>query len=748
MKYWFLTLLFPLASWGQEVTGVVLDSESPIPSALVSIEESGVEVLTDQNGKFTIKGIEGKNTLKVQSLGMLTYLNVITLKSNQSKIFSITLKTDFLNLEQVVVTGTRTETKKSDLPVALTVLSRSKFAETGSNNLSEGLCFQPGLRTEVDCQTCNYSQLRMNGLGGAYSQILFDSKPLFSSMAGLYGLEQLPESMIEQVEVVRGAGSVLYGANAIGGTVNIITRKPEEKGANVSWQSSVIGGASYDHRLSGNFSGLNKSGTTTWVGLLNYSKRTPYDANNDGFSELPATESVSAAINGFYVKNNWTVKFQSMGLWEDRRGGDQFNLKPHLAEQSEWRDTKLGVASADIGFYISPRSDIQFYGGTQVIDRKHYTGLEGSPGYGTTNDVTIAAGAQLNQKFFEKYINQSEINIGYDLKFQDLKDKIPGYYYLIDQTTDLHGIFAQWSGNFHKKWYFNLGFRASAHPLVNHVISTPRFSSMYKLTDYQNLKASWGMGFRPPQAFDTDLHIAFSGGGFSRVFIDPQLKEETSQTYQISYEFDKPSENHIWGFTVNTFYTQLKNPFQYEEIPDSTSANRNLQKVNGDFSTVYGVTLEGRFNYREKWQFELGYTLQAAEQNSPSQWSENLEAVSRFTRTPNQYGYYSLSGKLFNSWRISLSGTLTGPMLVPHYAGAPEQVLDELFESPWFFDQNIILSKSFELNKKKSLLAEVGVKNTFNQYQNDFDSGPYRDSNYVYGPARPRTIFTKVSLSF
>ncbi len=748
MKNWFLALLLPLTSLGQTVTGVVTDSEGPIPSAMVIVEESGREVLTDLKGSFTINGVIGKNTLRFESLGMLTHKQTVNLKENQSKYLSISLKPDVLNLEQVVVTGSRTETKKSDLPVALTVLSRSTFAETGSTTLSEGLCFQPGLRTEVDCQTCNYSQLRMNGLGGAYSQILLDSKPLFSSMAGLYGLEQLPEAMVEQVEVVRGAGSVLYGANAIGGTVNIITRKPEKKGANIYLQSSLIGGSALDHRISGNLSGLNPSGTLTWVGLLNYSTRTPYDANGDGFSELPGTESLSAALNGFYVKNNWTVKFQTMGLWEDRRGGDQFNLEPHKAKQSEWRDTKLGVFSTDISYLISPKAEIQFYGGTQVIDRKHYTGLEGSPGYGTTKDLTVAVGAQLNQKIFQEYINQSEINFGYDLKFQDLMDEIPGYNYLIDQTTDLHGIFAQWSGNFDKKWYLNLGYRASFHPLVNHLISTPRISSMYKITEYQNIKASWGMGFRPPQAFDTDLHIAFAGGGFSRVFIHPNLKEETSQTYQMSYEFDRPSEHNIWGFTINAFYTQLQNPFQYGEIPDSTSANRNLLKVNGDVSNVYGITLEGRFNYDEKWQFEMGYTLQEANQKSPSQWSENIESVSSFLRTPNQYGYYSVSGKLYKNWKLSLSATITGPMLVPHYAGAPEQSIDELFTSPWFFDQNVILSKSFTFSNKTNLVAELGIKNLFNQYQNDFDSGPYRDSNYVYGPARPQTFFTKVSLSF
>ncbi|GAB5555926.1 MAG: TonB-dependent receptor [Schleiferiaceae bacterium] len=747
MKKWLILLFTPLHIWGQTVTGVVSDTDGPVPGATVSVIGENTMTISSENGEFSILPSASSGTLKIESLGHRT--QTIDFNKKDGKRLSIKLELDVLQLEQVVVTGSRTAVKKSDLPVSLSVLQRETFAKTGSNTLSDGLCFQPGLRVEIDCQTCSYSQLRMNGLGGAYSQLLIDSKPLFSAMAGLYGLEQLPETMIERVEVVRGSGSVLYGANAIGGTVNILTRQPTANQTQVTGQMALIGDA-LDQRYSALLSRNSSSSPFGWVGLVNYNHREAYDANGDGYSELPQVESFSGALNGFYSSGNWEAKLQLMGLWEDRRGGDQLDVAPEMANQSEWRDTKLGVASTDIYYTLSSSLQFQYFGGVQIIDREHYTGLEGSPGYGTTDDISISTGLQTNlswNPFGETSgVTQSEWNLGYDLTYQDTRDEIPGYNYLVDQRTDLHGLFAQWSANVGSKWYWNLGWRTSFHPYVDHAIHTPRVSGMYKFNENQNLKASWGVGFRPPQAFDADLHIAFAGGGLSRIFLDPNLNEETSQTAQLSYEADFPSANNIWGFTVNGFFTQLYNPFIYEEIPDG-NAGVSLLKTNGDLAEVAGVTLEGRMNIDRKWQLELGYTLQRNVYQTAPQWSETVEPINDFLRTPEQYGYYTFSGPIAYGVGFSLSATITGPMYVPHYGGAPEQTEDELFRSPWFFDQNIIFNKKWDLPQSFSIAIEGGIRNVFNQYQNDFDTGRFRDSNYIYGPARPRNVFLKVQLN-
>ena len=91
--------------------------------------------------------------------------------------------------------------------------------------MAEGLNYSPGLRIEDNCQNCGFTQIRMNGLQSHYTQILINSRPVFSDLAAVYGIELIPANMIERVEVVRGGGSAMYGSNAIAGVINIITKE-------------------------------------------------------------------------------------------------------------------------------------------------------------------------------------------------------------------------------------------------------------------------------------------------------------------------------------------------------------------------------------------------------------------------------------------------------------------------------------------------------------------------------------------
>ena len=162
------------------------------------------------------------------SVGYFTFKETINIAENIPQELQVEMKSQTHQLEELVITGTRTERKLNESPVSVNVLDKSTLAATQSVTLSEGLNFQSGLRVETDCQTCNYTQLRMNGLGGAYSQILINNRPVFNALMGLYGLEQLPVNMIEKVEIVKGGGSAIYGSSAIAGTINVITKQPEK----------------------------------------------------------------------------------------------------------------------------------------------------------------------------------------------------------------------------------------------------------------------------------------------------------------------------------------------------------------------------------------------------------------------------------------------------------------------------------------------------------------------------------------
>ncbi|HMT28211.1 MAG TPA: carboxypeptidase-like regulatory domain-containing protein, partial [Bacteroidia bacterium] len=230
------------------ISGIVTTNGIPVPFANIGIYGTTMGTVSDENGKFLIDKLQsGSHEIRVSYIGYEDWTRTVTISKNETIIsIRVNLKPGSKLLDEIVITGTRGEKRRLDSAIPVNILTSKVLESTQSLNLSEGLSFQPGIRIEKDCQTCNYTQVRMNGLPGAYSQILINSRPLFSSLAGLYGLEQLPTSMIERVEIVKGGGSVLYGSNAIAGTINIITKDPDSKNFEIGTVASSIKGETSD----------------------------------------------------------------------------------------------------------------------------------------------------------------------------------------------------------------------------------------------------------------------------------------------------------------------------------------------------------------------------------------------------------------------------------------------------------------------------------------------------------------------
>ncbi|MGC9353775.1 MAG: TonB-dependent receptor plug domain-containing protein, partial [Mariniphaga sp.] len=327
----------------------------------------------------------------------------------------------------------------------------------------------------------------------------------------------------------------------------------------------------------------------------------------------------------------------------------------------------------------------------------------------------------------------------------DVFDKIEAYNYLIDQNSRNLGVFLQSDWEITSKTTLLAGIRTDKHNFVDNLIVSPRISLLFKPDLNTQLRASWSTGFRAPQAFDADMHIAFAGGGIQTISLADDLNEERSQSISASVNWDKPTEKHIYGFTLEGFYTRLKNAFILEETGTDASGNSLMEKRNGGLSNVYGATLEARANYNRMFQVEGGLTLQKSLYEKAVAWSEELPGTTDYLRTPEIYGYYTLTLTPGNRFSASFSGVYTGSMLVPHYglpgdAGTPEQ--DELFQSPDFMEMNLKLAYIFNASRLDSSIEIFGgIGNMLNQYQNDFDRGKNRDSNYIYGPAKPRTFF-------
>ncbi len=214
---------------------------------------------------------------------------------------------DVLGLEEVTVTGNRNEVNRRESPIVVSTLTPKMFQNTNSTTVSEGLSFTPGIRTEVNCQNCGFNQVRMNGLEGPYSQILINSRPIFSGLAGVYGLELIPTNMIERIEIVRGGGSAMYGSNAIAGTINLILRDPinntYELGSDIGIAGVGLGDnitPALDYKIHMNtslVSANSKSGVSVY-GF--YRNREPFDANGDEFSELSKINNITIGTRFFH----------------------------------------------------------------------------------------------------------------------------------------------------------------------------------------------------------------------------------------------------------------------------------------------------------------------------------------------------------------------------------------------------------------------------------------------------------------
>ena len=240
-----MMLLVGIAAYAQDahIVGHVIDKATGAHIPFVSVQLKGTSYggLTDETGHYFLKNLPtGRHTVVFSYIGYETEERTVDVKAHTTLEVNIELREESYLVDGVVVTSNKYETKKRETATIVNVVSPVLFENTTAHCMADVLGFQTGLRVEQTCTNCGVPSLRINGLEGQYSQILMDSRPIFSSLASVYGLEQVPTGMVDRVEVVRGGGSALYGANAIAGVVNIVTKEPTRNFVNVDHNTSYL----------------------------------------------------------------------------------------------------------------------------------------------------------------------------------------------------------------------------------------------------------------------------------------------------------------------------------------------------------------------------------------------------------------------------------------------------------------------------------------------------------------------------
>ena len=737
------------------IGGHVIDDENGehIPGCLIRILGTDIAVMTDASGHYIIRDLEpGDYVLEASMVGYVTQKKNASVKKRQSIEVNFDIVPDAFMLDQVVVTSSKTETKRRESPSLVNVVTGKTFLNVGACTLADGLDFQPGVRVENDCQNCGFTQVRINGLDGHYSQILMNSRPVFSALAGVYGLEHIPANMIDRVEVMRGGGSALFGSSAVGGTINIITKDPVTNSAQVSHTLTSIGvSGALDNNTTMNASVVTDNNK---AGIFIYGQsrsRDGYDDNKDGYTEIAQIKAQTIGARTFFRTSGDTkLTLEYHNTNEYRRGGDQLDQPAHLAMIAEQVDHNINSGEATFDWWLRDRRHkLSIFAATQNTKRQSYYGSDMDPdAYGRTSDIVVTAGSQWTHPMDRFLFMPAELVAGLEYSYNRLHDVTIGYDHDILQTVNIYSGYLQneWKN---ERWGFLAGARVDKHSLIHNAIISPRLNVRYNPSDNVNLRASYSTGFRSPQAYDEDFHVAIVGGERVVTVLAPGLKQESSQSLSLSGDLYHRFGNVQTNLLIEGFYTDLRDVFALRQL-DGLDANGNavLERYNGSGARVMGMNIEAKAFFSKHFDIQGGVTLQRSRYKSPEAWSDNPEvpAVKKMFRTPDVYGYFTANWEVTHSLRATFTGTATGPMLVQHMEGSGTDI-DMAVTTQSFFDASAKLTYTFKVFNRVNLDLSAGISNIFNSYQNDFDTGSLRDSGYIYGPAMPRSINVGVTMN-
>ena len=733
------------------IHGHVIDKATGehLPYIVVMLKGTTIGVTTEHTGHYMIRNIPvGRFTIEVSAIGYKTQTREVNIAKGRSYEVNFTLEEDFVQIDGVIVSATRSETTRRMSPTLVNVVGMDTYDRTNATTVAQGLSFQPGVRVENNCQNCGFQQVRINGLDGQYTQILIDSRPIFSALAGVYGIEQLPANMVDRVEVMRGGGSALFGSSAIAGTINIITREPVRNSAAISHTATSVAGSSALH----NTTDINASivSEDNKLGIAVFGQNTAkdaWDANGDGFTELSAISGQTMGFRG-YLKTGLYSKLTAEyhHLQEFRRGGDNLDLPPHEAMIAEQTDHGINTGGLKFDWFSKDqRHRLNTFASLQHIERESYYGAGKDPNaYGKTTDLTWVGGAQYIYKAEKCVFMPADLTVGLEYNEDYLRDNMWGYNRTTDQIVRIVSAYAQneWKNS---QWGILLGGRLDKHNLIDGIIFSPRANIRYNPTENVNFRASYSYGFRAPQAFDEDLHIDNVGGTVSMIRLSDDLAVEKSQSVSVSADI-----YHSWGnwqanMLAEGFFTDLDDVFALRELGFENGILIK-ERHNESGARVFGGNLEGKVAYKNLLQVQMGVTVQKSRYKESRSWGEGVESTRAMFRTPDLHGYMTASYNLFKELTLALTGTYTGSMLVEHHAGMIEKNMT--VRTPDFWDMGLKAAYNLKLYENFNLQVNAGVQNILNSFQNDFDSGADRDSGYMYGPTLPRTFFMGLKLMY
>jgi len=757
-------------------------SKEHIPYATIIVKGTNLGTTTDGTGHFKLANLPvGECVIVAQSLGYKSQKKKVFMEKGKAVNLFFELEDDVLNLEQVVVTGTRTKHYVKDVPVRTEVITAREIEAKNATNLYQALEGTPGVRIEKQCQYCNFSMVRMEGLGSEFTQVLVNGQPIYSGLAGVYGLQQIGTADIDRIEIVKGAGSALYGSGAVAGAINIITKEPSYEPStklnlqfgnyntnNYNISSSIrnekgnIGLNIFAQKLTGNAIDETSEGIT-----LDEVKK------KDGISDRVATNLNNAGfglyVNDLFFKEDKLI-IRGRYTYENRYGGiinDDYFKNPFtdMTEriitdryESELSYNKKFKNNSELNFslayanhnrnatndtYLSDYMATHNDSTPDVRDMRPYLATENSLTSTLTYKIDIGNHQILvgTQNYFDR-LKESGLYVVIDTSSNFLGD---GYKSISNKFAREFGFFVQDEWSLNEKLTIVPGARVDTHKSEEEyktgrqVFATsffpktkfdetsinPRIAIKYEASPKITLRANTGTGFRAPYGFSEDLHLC---SGSPRVWKPSDLKPETSVSYNLSADY--------YGckirLSANIFRTDLKNKIAFTvATPAVKNIGYDYQWKNIDNAFVQGIELSAVTKFIETLEISANFTYNQGEYNHPREdWiGTKYEKISKYiSRFPITTGDIKLEYTPKN-WTFTIMENYQGKMYIDYINEEIDPLIgnqSKIKETKPYMLFNAKVSKKFKIFK-----LYAGIDNIFNYIQPEKHLD---DAAFMYAP--------------
>ena len=692
MKNFILIVLLVLVSCASDaqlrLSGVVLSDGKPMEFASVMVLNKQVSATTDSTGYFSIKDLPaGKYFVKVSSIGYVSITKEVLIDSLKSTSVDFFLKPNQGTLNEVVVTGTLKEVNRLESPVPVEVFTATFFKKNPTPSIFDALQNVNGVKPQLNCNVCNTGDIHINGLEGPYTMIMIDGMPIVSGLSSVYGLSGIPNSLIERVEIIKGPASSLYGSEAVGGLINIITKKPQ----NAPLLSADFFGTSwneYNTDLGFKFNVSKKASILSGINYYKYGNIKDY--NHDNFTDVTLQDRISLFQKwNFTRKDNRLFSIAGRYNYEDRWGGDISWTKSYRGGSEKYAESIYTKRWELIGNYQLPVKE-KFMLSFSFNDHNQNS-VYGSTIFNAKQTIGFS------QLTWDKTIKKHDLLAGTALRLTYYNDNTPAT--INPGVVSLPGIFVQDEISLVKRHKVLFGLRYDYNSVHGNIL-TPRFAYKWTISDNNILRLNAGSGYRVVSVFTED-HAALTGA--RDVIITEELKPEKSFNVNLNYiKKIYLSNGSFIGLDASSWVTHFNNRIMPDYVTDPNKIiykNLNGFAISRGFSSNVDVALANGFKVL------LGVTL--LDVYTKNKLADGSKVKTRPFFTERWSGTWALSYKIdMLHLAIDYTGNLYGSANLPKLGNLDPRS----GTSPVWSIQNIQLT--FSGNKKYEIYG--GVKNLLN----------------------------------